>query len=139
MRLFKTLKGQVLLISVACVAVGLATLTAANYLASRSQAYESLAAQSAALARSHAESLRDWVRAKEGIVAASAAAVGDADPVPALRMLQNAGSYLTTYFGYADKHTAFSAPRWSRSSITSARSFGPPASSFSATRSARGG
>jgi len=111
MRLFKTLKGQVLLISVACVAVGLATLTAANYLASRSQAYESLAAQSAALARSHAESLRDWVRAKEGIVAASAAAVGDADPVPALRMLQNAGSYLTTYFGYADKHTAFSAPQ----------------------------
>ena len=111
MPLLKTLKGQVLLISVAFLALGLATLTAANYFSSRSQAYESLAAQSQALARSHAEALRDWVRAKAGIIEASAAAVGDADPVPPLRMLQKGGSYLTTYFGYADKRTAFSEPQ----------------------------
>ena len=77
----------------------------ANYLAVRSQAYASLESQSRALALSHTEALRDWVRSKALIVQASAAALDDPDAARALNLLQKAGSFHTTYFGYADKRT----------------------------------
>ena len=41
MSLLKTLKGQILLVSVGCLVAGLLALTAANYLNARSQAYAS--------------------------------------------------------------------------------------------------
>ena len=107
----KTLRGQILLICVAFLVAGLAALAAANYLAVRSQAYASLEAQSRALALSHTEALRDWARSKALIVQASAAALDDPEAARALNMLQKAGSFLTTYFGYADKRTVFSEPQ----------------------------
>ena len=77
MSLLKTLKGQILLVSVGCLVAGLLALTAANYLTARSQAYASLTAQSQALAQSHIEALRDWARSKSLVVASAAAALED--------------------------------------------------------------
>jgi len=111
MAFLKTLKGQILLIAALCLAVGVAVLTAANYFVSRSQAYESLADESQALACSHAAALHDWVQAKAAIVEAATMAVDAPEPVPILARLKSAGNYLTTYFGYADKRTAFSSPQ----------------------------
>ena len=111
MALMKTLRGQILLICVAFLVAGLAALAAANYLAVRSQAYASLESQSRALALSHTDALRDWVRSKALIVQASAAALDDPDAARALNLLQKAGSFHTTYFGYADKRTVFSEPQ----------------------------
>ena len=108
MSLLKTLKGQILLVSVGCLVAGLLALTAANYLTARSQAYASLTAQSQALAQSHIEALRDWARSKSLVVASAAAALEDADAAKALNMLAKAGNFHTTYFGYADKRTVFS-------------------------------
>ncbi len=108
MSFLKTLKGQILLVSVACLVAGLLALTAANYLMARSQAYESLAAQSRALAHSHIETLRDWAQGKAAVVESAAAALDDADAAKPLLMLAKAGNFLTTYFGYADKRTVFS-------------------------------
>lgn len=107
----KTLKGQILLIAALCLTVGVAVLTAANYFSSRSHAYEALSDESQALARSHAAALHDWVLAKAAIVEAATMAVDSAEPVPILARLKSAGNYLTTYFGYADKRTAFSSPQ----------------------------
>ena len=108
MSLLKTLKGQILLVSVGCLVAGLLALTAANYLTARSQAYASLTAQSQALANSHIETLRDWARSKSLVVASAAAALEDADAAKPLNMLAKAGNFHTTYFGYADKRTVFS-------------------------------
>ena len=108
MSLLKTLKGQILLVSVGCLVAGLLALTAANYLTARSQAYASLTAQSQALAQSHIEALRDWARSKSLVVASAAAALEDADAAKPLNMLAKAGNFHTTYFGYADKRTVFS-------------------------------
>ena len=108
MSLLKTLKGQILLVSVGCLVAGLLALTAANYLTARSQAYASLTAQSQALAHSHIEALRDWARSKSLVVASAAAALEDADAAKPLNMLAKAGNFHTTYFGYADKRTVFS-------------------------------
>ena len=108
MSLLKTLKGQILLVSVGCLVAGLLALTAANYLTARSQAYASLTAQSQALAHSHIEALRDWARSKSLVVASAAAALEDADAAKPLNMLAKAGNFHSTYFGYADKRTVFS-------------------------------
>lgn len=59
MSLGKTLRGQILLLSLACLVAALAALTAANYASVRSHAYASLAANARALAHSHIETLRD--------------------------------------------------------------------------------
>ena len=88
---------------------GLLALTVANYLTARSQAYASLTAQSQALAHSHIETLRDWARGKAAIIESSAAVLDDAEAAKPLLMLAKAGDFLTTYFGYADKRTAFSS------------------------------
>ena len=111
MSLLKTLKGQILVVSVGCLVAGLLALTAANYLTARSQAYASLTAQSQALAHSHIEALRDWARSKALVVESAAAALDDADASKPLLMLAKAGKYHTTYFGYADKRTVFSEPQ----------------------------
>ena len=111
MAILKTLRGQILLICVACLLTGLGALATANYLTARSQAYSQLNAQSRALALSHTDALRDWVRAKAAIVQSSAAVLDEADPARYLNMLQKAGSFHTTYFGYADKRTVFSEPQ----------------------------
>ena len=63
MSLLKTLKGQILLVSIGCLVAWLLALTVANYLTARSQAYASLTAQSQALAHSHIETF-DTVRAR---------------------------------------------------------------------------
>ena len=88
-----------MLICVVCLLAGLGALATANYLSVRSQAYSQLSAQSRALALSHTEALRDWVRAKAAIVQSSAAVLEEADPARYLNMLQKAGSFHTTYFG----------------------------------------
>ena len=111
MAILKTLRGQILLICVVCLLAGLGALATANYLSVRSQAYSQLSAQSRALAQSHTEALRDWVRAKAAIVQSSAAVLEEADPARYLNMLQKAGSFHTTYLGYADKRTVFSEPQ----------------------------
>ncbi|MFN7156531.1 MAG: methyl-accepting chemotaxis protein [Acidovorax sp.] len=108
MSFLKTLKGQILLVSIACLVAGLLALTVANYLTARSQAYASLTAQSQALAHSHIETLRDWARGKAAVVESASAALEDAEAAKSLLMLAKAGNFLTTYFGYADKRTVFS-------------------------------
>ncbi len=108
---FKTLKSQVLAIAALCLLAGLVTLALVNYAAARAQAREALAQQSRALARSQADGLRDWMRSKAAIVDVAATAIDSPEPQPILARLKTAGGYLTTYFGYADKRTAFSSPQ----------------------------
>ena len=90
MSLLKTLKGQILLVSVGSLMAGLMALTTANYLTARSQAHASLAAQSQALAHSHIEALRDWARSKARVVESAVAALDDADAAKPLNMLAKA-------------------------------------------------
>lgn len=108
---FKTLKGQVLGIAALCLVLALAVWTVANYLASRSQAYAALAAQSEILARIDAAALRDWVRTKTGIVGVVATVWSSPEPEPILKRLNDAGGFIDAYFGFPDKRTAFSTPQ----------------------------
>ena len=111
MSLWKSLKGQILLVSLACLVVALVALSAANLWTARSHAHASLASETQLLAHSHVETLRTWANAKAAVVEAAGASLDDEQPPKALLMLSKAGDFLVSYFGYADKRTAFSSPQ----------------------------
>ncbi|RYF32079.1 MAG: methyl-accepting chemotaxis protein [Comamonadaceae bacterium] len=111
MSLFKTLKGQILALSTACLVLALLVLTIANFLVARSQAQASLVEESLATAKSHVETIEEWGRAKAMIVGASVAAFEEPEPAKTLALLRDAGKFSTVYFGFADKKYVFSETR----------------------------
>ena len=115
MSLLKTLKGQILVVSAACMVAALLALTLVNYFSARAQARVALAEEGQATAKSHAEAIEEWTRAKAGIIAASIAAsiaaFEEPEPAKSLAMLRDAGKFSTAYFGYADKKYVFSEAR----------------------------
>jgi len=111
MSMFKSLKGQILVLSTICLVLALLVLTVANFLVARSQARDALQEESLATAKSHVETIEEWGRAKAMIVAASIGAFEDPDPVKTLAILRDAGKFSTVYFGYADKKYVFSEQR----------------------------
>jgi len=111
MSLLKTLKGQILVVSAACMVAALLVLTLVNYFSARAQARVALAEEGQATAKSHAEAIEEWARAKAGIIAASIAAFEEPEPAKSLAMLRDAGKFSTAYFGYADKKYVFSEAR----------------------------
>ena len=111
MSVLKSLKGQILAASAACMVVALLALTLVNYLTARHQAHESLAEEGLATAKSHAETIEEWTRAKANTVSASVSAFADPEPAKFLAMLRDAGQFSTAYFGYADKKYVFSEAR----------------------------
>ncbi len=111
MSMFKSLKGQILVLSTICLVLALLVLTVANFLVARSQARDALQEESLATAKSHVETIEEWGRAKAMIVAASIGAFEDPDPVKTLAILRDAGKFSTVYFGYADKKYMFSEQR----------------------------
>ncbi|RZJ59137.1 MAG: methyl-accepting chemotaxis protein, partial [Acidovorax sp.] len=111
MSLLKSLKGQILALSSACLVLALLVLTVANFLVARSQARDSLIEESLATAKSHVETIEEWGRGKALVVAASVAAFDDPEPVKTLALLRDAGKFSTFYFGFADKKYVFSETR----------------------------
>ena len=111
MSLLKTLKGQILVVSAACMVAALLALTLVNHFSARAQARVALAEEGQATAKSHAEAIEEWTRAKAGIIAASIAAFEEPEPAKSLAMLRDAGKFSTAYFGYADKKYVFSEAR----------------------------
>ena len=111
MSLLKTLKGQILVVSAACMVAAFMVLTLGNHFSARAQARVALAEDGKATAKSHAEAIEEWTRAKVGIIAASIAAFEEPEPAKSLAMLRDAGKFSTAYFGYADKKYVFSEAR----------------------------
>ena len=103
MSLLETLKGQILVVSAACMVAALLVLTPVNYFSARAQARVALAEEGQPTAKSHAEAIEEWTRAKAGIIAASIAAFEEPEPAKSLAMLRDAGKFSTAYYGYADK------------------------------------
>lgn len=64
MSLLRTLKGQILVVSAACMVAALLALTLVNYFSARAQARVALAEEGRATAKSHAEAIEEWTRAK---------------------------------------------------------------------------
>ena len=111
MSMLKSLKGQILVLSTACLVLGLMVLTVVNFWVASGQARANLTDESLATAKSHVETIEEWGRAKAMIIAASTAAFGEPAPVKTLAILRDAGKFSTVYFGFADKKYIFSETR----------------------------
>lgn len=99
--MLKSLKTQIVLTSSLCLAAGVLAITLTNYFTARQHAYQGLAEQNLALARSHAKAIAEWVQSKQSLVQA---AVNDAEPSKSLLMLRDAGQFVGTYFDYVNAY-----------------------------------
>jgi len=105
---FGSLRGKVVGVTGALVLVGLLLLTATNLWMARENALASIAAQTQALAHSHAVGVAEWMASRHQVVKSVAGRIGEADPVPFLQGAKIAGNVDSVYIGYPDKHTFFS-------------------------------
>ncbi|MBB6559279.1 methyl-accepting chemotaxis protein [Acidovorax soli] len=95
--MLKSLKTQIVLTSLLCLALGVLAITLTNYFTARERAYEGLAEQNLALAKSHAKGISEWVQSKLSLVQA---ATQDPEPSKSLLMLRDAGQFVGTSFDY---------------------------------------
>ena len=95
--MLKSLKTQIVLTSLLCLALGVLAITLTNYFTARERAYQGLAEQNLALARSHAKGISEWVQSKLSLVQA---ATNDPEPSKSLLMLRDAGQFVDAYFDY---------------------------------------
>lgn len=104
--MLKSLKTQIVLTSLLCLALGVLAITLTNYFTARERAYQGLAEQNLALAKSHAKGLSEWVQSKLSLVQA---ATQDPEPSKSLLMLRDAGQFVGTYFDYVTAASSSSA------------------------------
>lgn len=104
--MLKSLKTQIVLTSLICLALGVLAITFANYFTARERAYQVLAEQNLALARSHAKGISEWVQSKLSLVQA---ATQDPEPSKSLLMLRDAGQFVGASFNYVTAAEASSA------------------------------
>ena len=113
--MLKSLKTQIVLTSLLCLAVGVLAITLTNYFTARERAYQGLAEQNLALARSHAKGISEWVQSKLSLVQA---ATNDPEPSKSLLMLRDAGQFVGAYFDYvtagASSGTALAKPGYAQ-------------------------
>ncbi|HAT30157.1 MAG TPA: chemotaxis protein, partial [Janthinobacterium sp.] len=83
----------------------------ANFVTTRSHTLESLDSQMMQLSQSHSVAIADWMRSKQAAVAAIKQAADLPDPVPMLKLAEQAGIFDMAYIGYTDKHAIFSQVR----------------------------
>lgn len=105
--MLKSLRTQIVLTSLLCLAVGVLAIMSTNYFTARERAYQGLAEQNLALAKSHAKGISEWVQSKLSLVQA---ATNDPEPSKSLLMLRDAGQFVGTYFDYVTSAASSSAP-----------------------------
>lgn len=112
--MLKSLKTQIVLTSLLCLALGVFAITLTNYFTARERAYQGLAEQNLALAKSHAKGISDWIQSKLSLVQA---ATQDPEPSKSLLMLRDAGQFVGASFDYvtaAESSSAQSGPASSK-------------------------
>lgn len=105
-----SLKQQLVWIVSACALGGLAAMSLANIFTARNHLLDNLDLQARQITRERVDVLGAWARDKQRIVQASLSAIDDADPLPTLKTLKEAGGLDNTYFGHADARYIFANP-----------------------------
>ncbi|MET3129926.1 methyl-accepting chemotaxis protein [Oxalobacteraceae bacterium GrIS 1.11] len=109
--MFSSLRRRLIAISVSIVVLAMLAVVLANFITTRSRTFDSLNSQMAQLSQSHAVAIAEWMRSKQAAVAAIKQAVGLPEPIPMLKVAEQAGTFDQAYIGFADKHAAFSQVR----------------------------
>jgi methyl-accepting chemotaxis protein len=107
----KSLRVQLVLLTVGALLLGLIALAAANYLTARSQMMDGLQRSTLELAQAQAHAIEDWAASKVAVVKSMLPAAAEAEPVKYLQQAQGSGGFDNSYVAYADKRIVFNAPQ----------------------------
>src|SRR5437868_13689255 len=106
--MFTTIRARIVALCVAIVVAALAVNAALNYVVASSYNDDTIEASLAAVQNGHIGAIGDWVAAHGRAIASLKDAALEADPVPALKQVAEAGGFIKAYVGFADKSHHFS-------------------------------
>ncbi|WP_439892946.1 methyl-accepting chemotaxis protein (plasmid) [Ralstonia sp. 25C] len=106
--MFTSIRTRILLTCVTIVVGALALAGGLNYLVTRSHNDESIRQNLQSVTRGHIAGIDDWVASKTQMIASLQEIALSADPVSALKTVQDAGGFIKVYVGYPDKSYKFS-------------------------------
>ncbi|MEO8406873.1 MAG: methyl-accepting chemotaxis protein, partial [Oxalobacteraceae bacterium] len=107
--MFSSLRTRLVVICVSIVVLSMLTLSAANYITTRTSTLASAEVQMQQLLQSHSAVLAQWVHGKKQVMSSTALSIAG-DPLPVLQMAEKAGEFAVVFAGYADKHSVFTHP-----------------------------
>ena len=110
---FKSLRAQLVALSVVSMLLGLLALAAANYLTARSQVLGDLQKNTQGLAQAQAQAIADWAASKAAVVKSTTpvAGVPEGDATKYLVQAHASGGFDNSYIAFADKRILFNAPQ----------------------------
>ena len=109
--MLSSLKARLIAIAVSIVVLAMLAVAIANFFTTRSSTLAALDTQMLQLSHSHAQAIAEWLRSKQAVVASLKQGATAADPLPALKAAEQAGTFDMAYIGFADKHAVFSQER----------------------------
>ena len=109
--MLSSLKARLIAIAVSIVVLAMLAVAIANFFTTRSSTLAALDTQMLQLSHSHATAIAEWLRSKQAVVASLKQGATAADPLPALKAAEQAGTFDMAYIGFADKHAVFSQER----------------------------
>ena len=109
--MLSSLKARLIAIAVSIVVLAMLAVAIANFFTTRSSTLAALDTQMLQLSHSHAAAIAEWLRSKQAVVASLKQGATAADPLPALKAAEQAGTFDMAYIGFADKHAVFSQER----------------------------
>ena len=109
--MLSSLKARLIAIAVSIVVLAMLAVAIANFFTTRSSTLAALDTQMLQLSHSHAQAIAEWLRSKQAVVGSLKQGATAADPLPALKAAEQAGTFDMAYIGFADKHAVFSQER----------------------------
>ena len=109
--MLSSLKARLIAIAVSIVVLAMLAVAIANFFTTRSSTLAALDTQMLQLSHSHAQAIAEWLRSKQAVVASLKQGATAADPLPALKAAEQAGTFDMAYIRFADKHAVFSQER----------------------------
>ncbi|GJG94652.1 methyl-accepting chemotaxis protein [Cupriavidus pauculus] len=106
--MLSSLRARIVALSVAIVIVALAANAIVNQLVARAYNNEAIDNNLAAVQTGHVDAIAAWVSDHTQMIASLQDAALQEDPIPALKLVSNAGGFIKTYVGYPDKSHRFS-------------------------------
>ncbi|WP_137925916.1 methyl-accepting chemotaxis protein [Cupriavidus sp. 2SB] len=106
--MLSSLRARIVALSVAIVIAALAANALVNQLVARAYNDEAIDNNLAAVQTGHVDAIAEWVASHTQMIQSLQDAALQEDPIPSLRLVSNAGGFIKTYVGYADKSHRFS-------------------------------
>jgi len=106
--MLSSLRARIVALSVAIVIVALTANALVNHLVARTYNNEAIDSNLAAVQIGHVDAIADWVASHTRMIVSLQDAALQEDPIPALKLVAEAGGFIKTYVGYPDKSHRFS-------------------------------